>query len=112
VSGAARDEHDYAARNERKRAARITRMVAHRAIRRLDILEWVILGGAGFFALLGGGLVALMMRDLLNLPMRPTWVISAILLFAVPGLLALRRVRRDELASRQRRESTTGNVDG
>jgi hypothetical protein len=47
--------------------ARITREVAERAIRRLDILEWVILTG-----------------------------VAALLLFGVPGGIAWRRARRED----------------
>jgi len=37
---------------------RVIQEVAARAIRRLNVLEWVILGGAGLIAVLGGALVS------------------------------------------------------
>jgi hypothetical protein len=42
-------------------AARITREVTERAIRRLDVLEWVILAGAVLFAVIGGWMVAVLL---------------------------------------------------
>lgn len=77
-------------------AARITREVTSRAIRRLDILEWVIFAGAAVLAVLGGALIAVLVSDPLGVAFRPTWLVSSVVLFVVPGTLALLALRRDE----------------
>ena len=82
--------------------ARLAREFTARAARRLDYLEWVILTVAVGAAVLGGALVALLVRDLAGLPFRITWVVAALLLFVVPGGLALRGVKREERAWRTR----------
>ena len=73
-----------------KEPYRGTRKEVKRAIRRLDILEWVILGAAAIVALLGGWLVAWLVRGL-GIPFRLTWTIASVLLFAVPGVSVLAR---------------------
>lgn len=89
-------------RRDEERAARLTREIAARAARRLDYLEWVILGAAILAAVGGGALVALLLSDLTGLPYRSTWIVASLLLFGVPGTLALRRARREERAWRER----------
>jgi uncharacterized membrane protein len=85
--------------------ARVTREVAARAIRRLDILEWVILAGAAFLAIVGGWLLAVLVAEAAGVPFRLAWTVGAILLFGVPGGLSLRRVRRED-RERQRIQSS------
>jgi uncharacterized membrane protein len=82
--------------------ARMAREFTARAARRLDYLEWVILAVAVGAAVLGGALVALLVHDSVGLSFRVTWVAAAILLFVVPGGLALRAVKREERAWRRR----------
>jgi hypothetical protein len=41
--------------------ARVTQEITARAIRRLDILEWLIFAGAAGLAVVGGGLLALLL---------------------------------------------------
>jgi hypothetical protein len=76
--------------------ARITREVAERAIRRLDILEWVILTGVAALSIVGGWLVALVLSTATGMPFRPVWIVAALLLFGVPGGIAWRRARRED----------------
>ena len=76
--------------------ARITREITERAIRRLDILEWVILTGVAVLATVGGWLIALVLSTAVGLPFRPVWIVAALLLFGIPGAIALRRLRRED----------------
>lgn len=71
-----------------------TREDLNRAIRRLGILEWVILGAAALFALVGGWVIALLLEDW-GLPFRLTWTIASTLLFGVPGVKVLLAERAD-----------------
>ena len=90
-------------------AARATREVAARAIRRLDVLEWVILSGAILLALAGGALVALLLSVPFGFPFGITWIAASLLLFGIPGAVALRRIRREE---RERTRRLTPNTKG
>jgi len=89
-------------RSEEETARQVREFTA-RAARRLDYLEWFILAGAAGAATVGGALVALLARDLAGFPFRSTWIVASVLLFAVPGGLALRRVKHEERAWRRRR---------
>ncbi|HEX9885315.1 MAG TPA: hypothetical protein VGA70_02465 [Longimicrobiales bacterium] len=73
--------------------SRLTRQVAGRAIRRLGILEVMLLGGAMALALVAGALVAFVLDASLGWPFRPTWAAASLLLFILPGALTLRRHR-------------------
>lgn len=96
------------ARHQDEEAARLTREVTARAIRRLDILEWVILAGAALLAGVGGWWVALVASAGIGLPFGPVWVVASILLFGVPGLLTVRKVRRED-RERERRKRANGD---
>ena len=85
-------------------SVRRAREVAGRAIRRLDILEWVILLGAVVVALGGGALVALLVAEPLGWSVRGTWIVASLLLFGVPGAVVLRRTRWEEEEIRRRLE--------
>ena len=74
---------------------RVIQEVAARAIRRLNVLEWVILGGAGLTAVLGGALVSWLIAAQLKVSFRLTWIGLSMLLLAVPGLIVILRSRRD-----------------
>jgi hypothetical protein len=71
-----------------------TRRMMETAIRRLNILEYVILGVAMVLALLAGSLAAWMVENLTGAPFRLTWAVSSLLFFIVPGWMVLRRERR------------------
>jgi len=86
-------------------AARITRVVAKRAIRRLDIFEWVMIGGALLLSVLGGWVVAVVLDTTLDLPFRPTWIGGSLLLFGVPGAMTIRRIRREDREWQRSKES-------
>jgi predicted lysophospholipase L1 biosynthesis ABC-type transport system permease subunit len=74
---------------ERLKTLKVTR----RAIRRLAVFEWVVLGAAVVAAVVGGALSALLMNDAFGLPFRPSWIAASILLFVVPGLFVWIRAR-------------------
>ena len=76
--------------------ARVIREVAARAIRRLDLLEWVLFIGSALLAIGGGALVAWVLSASAELEFRPTWIVASIVLFVVPGLIALLHARREE----------------
>ena len=71
-----------------------TRRMMEIAIRRLNALEYVILGVAMVLALLAGALAAWLVENLFGAPFRPTWAVSSLLFFVVPGWIVLRRERR------------------
>lgn len=68
--------------------ARAARKVMTRAMRRLNVLEWILLGAAAIASLAGGWLAALLGRTALGLPFRATWIIASLLLFLIPGAMA------------------------
>ncbi len=93
------------------------RQVVSRAIRRLNVLETLILGVAVGIALLGGWLGALLARSAFGLPLRTTWMVLSVLLFVVPAVLAWTMERRKRHRARMEadaaaREDPTGGQDG
>lgn len=91
---------------------RLTREVTLRAIRRLDILEWVTMGGAAMLAVGGGWLVALLLEDMVTWSFRTVWTVAALLLFLIPGAVTFTQLRRDEAESRRRRNRGTEESHG
>ena len=93
------------------------REVVSRAIRRLNLLETLIMGAAVVLALLGGWLGALLARTVLGLPLRTTWMVLSVLLFVVPGALAWTMERRKRRQARREadaaaRDNPTGGHEG
>ncbi len=86
-----------------------TREEMDRAIRRLDVLEWLILSFAVLVALLGGAAVAFLLSVGTELPFRATWAVISILLLAVPGLFVFGRELR---GNGKRRRAREGREDG
>ena len=68
----------------------------NRAVRRLNILELILLGAAAVVALGGGWLAALLGARAFDLPFRATWMAASLSLFIVPAVIALgmERLRR------------------
>jgi hypothetical protein len=97
---------------DRSEEARVTREIASRAVRRLDLLEWVMLAGAMGLSLAGGALVALLLETSMGLSFRPMWVVASLLLFGVPGVIAIRRMRRDEREMRAKIQKLMKKNDG
>ena len=71
-----------------------TRRMMGTAIRRLNVLEYVILGVAMALALLAGALAAWMAESLMGASFRLAWALSSLLFFVVPGWIVFRRERR------------------
>jgi hypothetical protein len=78
-----------------KEAARVTSEVARRAIRRLDVLEWVILAAAVGLAVGGGALLAWLLTGSSRENFRLIWMITSVLLFVVPGGIVLLRTKTE-----------------
>ena len=79
-----------------EREARATSEVARRAIRRLDFLEWVILGAAVAMAIGGGALVAWVLAGSGSGNFRTIWMIASAVLLIVPGIVVFTRHRQEE----------------
>lgn len=77
-----------------------TREEMDRAIRRLDVLEWLILLLAIGLALVGGALVAFILSSGTELSFRLAWVGSSILLLLVPGAVVWIQTRRSRPSGR------------
>lgn len=78
-----------------KEQAEATRAAMRWTVRRLDILEFLILFLAILLALAGGALVAWFASAVVSFPFRLTWALSSLLLFIVPGGgVYLRELRR------------------
>jgi hypothetical protein len=92
-----------------REAAKVTREVARRAVRRLDVLEWIILATTAALAVGGGGLVALLVGGRSGAGFRGTWIITSLLLLIVPGAVVSMRHRKDE---REREARASGPGDG
>lgn len=95
----------------------LDREVMERAIRRLNILEYVILGAAALLALVGGALVAWLLGEVAEVPFRISWLVASLLLFVVPGGIVYARERlstagREAVEQGEDMETTTGEVDG
>lgn len=95
-----------------RQAAEMARVVARRAIRRLDVLEWVIFLGGAVLATVAGGFVAWLMVGIAGWDFRTTWMSASVLLFVLPGLAAIIKIKRDErrdaLRAEARREGREG----
>ena len=102
---------DSATRADRK-AAKAASVVANRAIRRLDILEWLILFGAMLLASGGGAVVSWLIAPTLPFQFRTTWMGASLFLFVVPGVFALARLRRSEREAQSTTLRTTDQTDG
>lgn len=71
-----------------------TRRMIATAVRRLNALEYVLLGMAMVFASAAGALTAWLLQNAAGVPFRPAWVVASVLFFGVPGWAVLLRERR------------------
>ena len=76
--------------------ARLTREVTARAIRRLSIIEAMIMVGMVAFTLLGGAIGAFLLQMSFGWAFRPTWIGTSVALFV--GAVLIVRIR-DRLGS-------------
>ena len=90
------------------------REVMNRAIRRLNILEYVILGLTALIAVLGGALVAWLVSSMVEVSFRVSWVVASLLLFVIPGAVVYSREHRLARKFEERRETqqSTRDADG
>ena len=95
-----------------QREAQVVHEVAARAIRRLDVLEWVILAGAMALAVGGGAAVAWLIAPTLEYSFRSIWMVMSVVLFVVPGVIGIARIRKDERAARVQTQSNPEEDDG
>ena len=95
-----------------RRAAEATHKVAVRAIRRLDVLGWIILGSAMVLATVGGAGVAWLIEPMTGFGFRPTWTVTSLFLFVVPGVIALTRMRTAERRAHSDTVHTKPENDG
>lgn len=90
----------------------LARVVMARAIRRLNILEYLILGAAAALATAAGAATAWVLSATLDAPFRLSWLVSSILFFGIPGALVY---GREVLSARGRddeqRRQNTGRAD-
>jgi len=99
-------------RTRTQREAQVVHEVAARAIRRLDMLEWVILAGAMALAIGGGAAVAWLIAPTVEIGFRPIWMVMSVFLFVVPGVIGIMRMRKDERAARAKTKSNSEKDDG
>jgi uncharacterized membrane protein len=95
-----------------REAARQARAVTQRAIRRLDVLEWLIFGFGAVLAALGGALVAWLLAGMASWDFRSTWIGASLLLFVVPGAIAVVKIRKEERADALRNAERREDDDG
>ena len=61
------------------------------AIRRLNILEFVILGVVVVLALIAGAFLAWLLESTIGVSFRLVWGVASVLFFVVPGVLVHRQ---------------------
>jgi uncharacterized membrane protein len=92
--------------------ARQVSEVARRAIRRLDMLEYVIFGAGAALALLGGAVVAWLVAGVGLWDFRSAWIGASLVLFVVPGAITVIRIRTEERAEARRHATNPEDDDG
>jgi predicted lysophospholipase L1 biosynthesis ABC-type transport system permease subunit len=88
-----------------------TREEMDRAIRRLNVLEYLILAFVVLVALAGGAAVAFMLSAGTDLPFRATWAVLSFLLLVIPGVLVFGRDRMRERARRKERDQEDNDAN-
>lgn len=86
-----------------EREARLAREVTTRAIRRLDVLQWLLLAGTAGLAVGGGAVVAWLLSSQVDLPFRATWITTSAVIFVVSGGISLGRLLRAHRHAPERR---------
>lgn len=77
------------------------RRVTDRAIRRLGMMETLILAGAAVAALAGGALAAFLAANAFGWPFRPAWAAASLIFFVAPGAAAWVRSARNTTSARR-----------
>jgi len=86
--------------------AEASREALNWVLRRLNVLEYLILLLAGALALLGGALVAWVLSSSLDLSFRWSWAMGSLLLFILPGGFVYLREFRHRGSSPDRNSNT------
>ena len=84
---------------------REVRATLNRAMRRLNVLELILLGAAVIAALGGGWLAALLGARAFDLPFRGTWITASLAFFVIPALLAL-GIERFKRSAAEKKDDT------
>lgn len=92
--------------------ADVLRIVAGRAIRRLGVMQYAILGGAALLAVVAGGLLALLVSSQVTLPFWAVWLMASALFLVVPGVAVWIAGRREARRDARRRERGGGGPEG
>ena len=90
-----------------ERETRAAREVTARAIRRLDVLQRLLLAATAALAVGGGAVVAWLLAGQVGFAFRPTWIAASVVIFVVTGVISLARVLRER--RRRRRATATGH---
>ncbi len=81
-------------RSSEKKAAAAARVVTVRAVRRLNVMEYLLIAAAGGMSLVAGAVAGFALQAVAGLPFRVTWAVSSLLFFVIPGGAVLGRERR------------------
>lgn len=84
----------------------------NRAVRRLNVLELILLGAAVFAALGGGWLAALLGAKAFGMPFRATWITASFAFFIIPAAIALGLERSKRRAAARARGGTGDHKHG
>jgi len=84
-------EHDP---SSEKKAAAVARVVAARAVRRLNVVEYLLIAAAGGLSLGAGAVAGFALEAVAGLPFRAMWAASSLLFFVIPGVVVFGRERR------------------
>ena len=79
---------------EEGKEAGVAREVTGRVLRRLHVLEYVILGVTAVLAMIGGAILVWLFGPILGTGFRTSWIVASLLFFLVPGIIVLRRERQ------------------
>ncbi|HET9950002.1 MAG TPA: hypothetical protein VFQ22_13855 [Longimicrobiales bacterium] len=99
-----------------REASAAGREATRRAIRRLDLLEWIGMGAAAAVAVFGGALVAAVLVGRASPAFRTVWMVTSLSVFIIGGVIvaigrwreARARAARREAASREPRTDEDG----
>lgn len=94
---------------------RETRRMMETAIRRLNVLEFIILGAVVVLALIAGALLAWLLESTIGVSFRMVWGVASVLFFVVPGVLVHRQSLSTDDAGQNRANlssHTTTRNDG
>ncbi|MEZ4414244.1 MAG: hypothetical protein R3E10_00665 [Gemmatimonadota bacterium] len=89
-----------------------TRRDMRRAIRRIGLLEMVMLGMAMVLSMVAGALIAFLLERTAGLSFRVSWIVCSVVLFAVPAFLQLRETSAPAGRARAGNDHVSDENDG